>query len=394
MEIQAEVNYSPKFQASARLEVGTPPREKPPRNQPGQRSKMGERSLAVDDAEPTEARAEEVLVLDSSTFIQEIGLTSRGASALKHYLYLRGTQLVVPKVIAEECERNLTALAREKKEKIENQLVWLGRFFGRVNGWQGPSDDAIEQRAKVLAHAEHLGAIVLPETEIIHKRAEARNRAERPPSHKRPGLSDCRIWEQCLDLLADHDVVFVSGDGDFCGHRKRRELHPQLQAETEEVGAGRSLTFHPDMKSLLAELRAERPSIPKEAVFAFVYDELADIKELEANSGCRHTATGDVKQTLFTTDQADVLEVRLEVDDQWESPDGTKVHDFYLHGSCHYRLADDQLCDFTVSNIKLLTTEPDGSVRAVKGSYVRGTAHLYAGAPPIKPVKPEPEILE
>ena len=86
MEIRAEVNYSPKFQASARLEVGTPPREKPPRNQPGQRSKMGERRLAVDGAGPTEARAEEVLVLDSSTFIQEAGLTSRGASALKHYL--------------------------------------------------------------------------------------------------------------------------------------------------------------------------------------------------------------------------------------------------------------------------------------------------------------------
>ena len=93
MEIRAEVNYGPKFQASARLEVGTPPREKPPRNQPGQRSKMGERSLAVDGAGPTEARAEEVLVLDSSTFIQEAGLTSRGASALKHYLYHRETHI-------------------------------------------------------------------------------------------------------------------------------------------------------------------------------------------------------------------------------------------------------------------------------------------------------------
>ena len=157
------------------------------------------------------------------------------------------------------------------------------------------------------------------------------------------------------------------------------ELHPQLQAETEEVGAGRRLTFHPNMASLLSELRTERPSIPKEAVFAFVYDELAaDIKELEANSGCRHTATGDVKQTLFTTDQDNILEVRLEVDDQWKSPDGTKVHDFQLHGSCHYRLADNQLCDFTVSNIKLLTTEPDGTVRAVKGSYINIAGTIYA----------------
>ena len=346
----------------------------------------------MDGAEPTEAKVEEVLVLDSSTFIQEIGLTSRGASALKHYLYHRGTQLVVPQVVAEECERNLAARAREKKEKIENQLGWLGRFFGSVRKWQGPSDDAIEKRAKLLAHAEHLGATVLSETEIIRKQAEARNRAERPPSHNSSELNDCRIWEQCLALLADHDVVFVSGDSDFHIDRKRHELHPQLQAEAEEVSAGRRLTFHPNMESLLSRLKIEIPSILKEDVFTFVYDELAaDIKELESNSGCRPTATGDVNKTLFTTDQANILEVRLEVDDQWESPDGTKVHDFQLRGSCHYRLKDKQLCDFTVWSSRLLTTEPDGSVHAVKGSHINLTATFHAGAPLIKP---EPEILE
>ena len=345
----------------------------------------------MDGAGPTEVRAKEVLVLDSSTFIEEAGLTSRGASALKHYLYHRGTRLVVPQVVAEECERKLITIVIGRKKKIDEQLNWLGRFFGEVSGWHGPSDDAIEERAKVLATAEHLGAIVLPETEILRERAEARNRAERPPSHKRPGLSDCRIWEQCLALLADHDVVFVAGDSDF-RDRRRDELHPQLQAEAEEVGAGRSLTFHPNMESLLSELRAEKPAIPKEAVFAFVYDELADVKELELNSGCRPTATGEVKQTLLTTDQASVLEVRLAVDDKWESLDGTKVYDFYLSGSCHYRLADHQLCDFTVSNIKLLIPQPDGSIRAAEGSYIniRGLT-VYSGAPPIKP---EPEILK
>ena len=121
--------------------------------------------------------------------------------------------MVVPKVVAEECERHLTARAKGQKKQIEEQLMWLGRFFGEVNGWSGPNEDTIEKRAKVLANAKHLRAIVLPETGIIRKRAEERNRAERPPSHKKPGLNDCRIWEHCLELLSDHEVVFVSGDG-------------------------------------------------------------------------------------------------------------------------------------------------------------------------------------
>ena len=349
------------------------------------------RSPSVDGLEPTEARAGEVLVLDSCTFIAEIGLTSRGASALKHYLYRRGTQLVALQVVAEECESKLALIAKGKKRKVEEQLDWLARFLGRVSGWQAPSDDAIEKRAKVLAKAEHLGAIAMPETEMVRKRAESRCRAERPPSHRRRGLGDCRIWEQCLDLLADHDVVLVSGDGDFLGHNRRGELHPQLRAEAEGVGAGRILTFHPSMESLLAELRSEIPSIPNEVVIAFVYDAIAaDIQELESNSGCRPTAAEDVKKTLLTTDQADVIEIRLEVDDQWESPDGDRVLDFHLRGSCHYSLSAGRLSDLTASSMRLLTTDPDGSVRATKGSYIGVSAHGYLGA---RPIEPEPDVL-
>ena len=54
-------------------------------------------SATVDIDRPTKVIADEVLVLDSSTFINEVGLTKKGASALKHYLFHRGTQLVIPR---------------------------------------------------------------------------------------------------------------------------------------------------------------------------------------------------------------------------------------------------------------------------------------------------------
>ena len=41
--------------------------------------------------------------------------------------------------------------------------------------------------------------------------------------------------------------------------------------ETGEVGAGQSLTYYPDMESLLRELSAI-PPIPDEAIFEFVYE--------------------------------------------------------------------------------------------------------------------------
>ena len=79
----------------------------------------------MDVDRPTKVVADEVLVLDSSTFIKEVGLTKQGASALKHYLFHRGTQLVVPEVVAEECERKLATKAKGMKQNV-------GCFFREV----------------------------------------------------------------------------------------------------------------------------------------------------------------------------------------------------------------------------------------------------------------------
>ena len=344
------------------------------------------REKVMPNADRKTVTAREVLVLDSSTFIEEIGLMSRDGSALKHYLYSRGTQLVVPAVVAEECERHLTKRAMGKKKRVLDELEWLGRFCGGVGGWSAPGADVIQERALFLATGDGLGAILLPESDVVRTRARHRDQAERPPSHFKAGLVDCTIWEQCLDLLANHDVVLVSADKDFRGHRNSEELHPQLLAEAEEVKGKRKLTFHRSVESLLSDLKSEISPIPDNLVFAFIYDALGDVvQELESNSGCRPTATGDVKQTRLTTDQAEVIEVRLEVEDKWEGADRKTVMDFYLTGSCHYHFTEERLADLNAGNVRLTTTQPDGSLLAVKGSYVNVGAHFYARPRPIEP---------
>ena len=80
-------------------------------------------------SEPTSG---EVLVFDCNTFIQEADLTSRDASALRHYLHARGTQLAVPPVVVEECEKNLRERAVGKVESVRAGLGWLSRFCGEI----------------------------------------------------------------------------------------------------------------------------------------------------------------------------------------------------------------------------------------------------------------------
>lgn len=343
-----------------------------------------DRSVAPSDGRTIEA--DEVLVLDSSTFIREIGLMSAKGSALKHYLYCRGTQLVVPQAAAEEYERNLASVAKEKIERIQKDLRWLAQFCDGLAGWSAPGDAVIEDRAKALATGDGLGGVLLPETDDCQARAGHRNSAERPPAHLKSGMGDCRIWEQCLDLLSDHDVVFVAEDKDFRSGRGGLSLHPQLRAEAEEAGRERKLIFHPEMASLLRELKSEIPPIPDDEIFAFVYDASTEtIQELQANSECRPTATGTIEQTRLATEARDIIEVRLRVEDRWESPDGETSLPFELSGSCRYHLGDRKLFDLRTEVVRLLMTDPDGSARAVKGSRVSARASFTAGAPPVLP---------
>jgi len=328
----------------------------------------------------------EVLVLDSSAFVKEIGLASGKGSALKHYLYTRGTQLVVPQATAEEYERNLLKRARGKILHVRKDLEWLAQFCGGVGGWSAPDDQVIKQHAKALVAGTSLGAILLPETAESRARAQSRHEAERPPSHKKAELGDCRIWEQCLELLSGHEVIFVAVDQDFQSHRKPEELHPSLRAEAEAVGSGRRLTFYPKIEALLGELKSEIPPIPDHAIFRFVYDAISDtVRELEANSGCRPRSIGPVKQTRFTTDAAELIEVRLQVKDTWESADGATELAFEFSGFCRYHLGDERLVNLTADNVRLLMTEPNGSVRAAKGSFVNVSASISTGPPPIQP---------
>ena len=349
----------------------------------------------LDRNEMGKENAKEVLVFDSSTFIKEVGLMSEKASALRHYLYLRGTQLTIPKVVVEECELELKNRARGKIDSINAALKWLSLFCGSVNGWTPPDDVDLEARVKALACAEAFDAVLLNESPALLQRAKERFNAERPPYHNKGSLQDCRIWEQCLELLQKHNVIFVSEDHDFCGHRQPKQLHPHLKAEADEVPGG-SLTFHYGMSSLLSDLLCDEiPQLAAEKVFTFVYKSVADdVRELEANSGCRPKSSGTVEQQMFSTSRIDVVEARLNLKDSWRNAENDETMEFKLSGSCQYHLSERELCDLSVSSIGLYYIQPDGTRRAVKGSKYNMSARAYGGPPPIKPGPVALEFVE
>lgn len=304
----------------------------------------------------------EVLVLDANMFISEVGFTSRKAPALRHYLYRRGTRLALPQVVVTACARELSRLAMGKQKAALASLGWLSRFLGEVGGWTAPDDAAISACASTLAHAEAFKPTLLRDSAKIIRRAEERNRDERPPGHRKDSLNDCIIWEHCLSLLREHDVIFVSADkGDFCGRRRRDRLHPQLRREADEVKGG-SLTFFTDVASLLKDVEEPLPRLPTNRLVAFVYESLADeVAQLEENSGCRPPTSAEratVEQQFFITGQGQLVEIRLKLKHPWEGSEDVPPHEFRVRGTCQYDLDSDELSDLSVGGVGLYFNKP------------------------------------
>ena len=323
------------------------------------------------------------IVLDSNTFMSEVGLTTKQASALKHYLFVRKIGLVVLEVVAQECQDKLAKTGKGMREGARKQMRMLANFMGGVNGWAAPSDEAIEERSRELSIAKHLRASIWPTSFESENRAEARLRYERPPSHRKKELNDCIIWEHCLDILTNKDVIFVTRDSDFL-NIEQNALHPDLLREASSV-SNRTFRFFRDVESLLAEIKCKIDPVSVEDVFTFVYDEIAtDRLELESNSGCISERIGTVRQTPLATDQREIVEVRLDVQDTWANHDRSRVCNFRLQGSCLLDLSHRDLFNLTPSRVDLTATDQDGTVRAVKGSYVSVTGILHGGPPPIE----------
>ena len=274
------------------------------------------------------------------------------------------------------------------------RLEWLSLFFGSINGWTRPKDDEIEARVKVLARGEAFGADVLNESPALLQRAKERVNTELPPSHRKDSLPDCRLWEQCLELLRKHDVIFVSEDQDFRGHKKPKQLHPKLKAEAEGVQGGGCLTFHANMNSLLKVLQRDKiPRLDAKKVFPFIYKSVANkVSEIQEKFGCRPEMSGTVEQNFFSTSQNNVVEVRLTVKDCWRNDENDDTFEFNLSGSCQYHLADKELCNLSISKIVLKKLLPNGNLEVVLSSVYVNALPVFLGGP--EPIKLGPISLD
>ena len=85
------------------------------------------------------------------------------------------------------------------------------------------------------------------------------------------------------------------------------------------------------------------------------------------------------------------MEVRLKVTDKWKSAESEETPGVQTDRFVPLRLGRWQTVRPVGNEHGLYMEQPDGSERAMKGSYVNLSASVYAGA---RPIKTEPVVIK
>ena len=334
----------------------------------------------MNDADDSTGR----LLLDSNIWIKEVGLMSRRASTLRLYMKERRKRLVVPEVVRVEAARHLASRMCSETETARRAHDRLVRMFGRLSEWQIPSDEEVAEHAKRLATGVDVPADYVelqPDTAL---RGARRCIALRPPAHRKRAFEDCLIWEEVTNVLDNHDLCFVTNDGDFFDDNVgSNKLHRSLE---EEVAAkAHVLRVEPDLDPILNEFRSEF-TIDRKVLLDFVTSRSTAIREAAESMGLEATGPPEVTYKAFATENAREVEVRFksvqpfaDTSERGWSTDGLRIEARGLYGTETRRLED-----VSMDREGLRYVDDGGNRKAVPGSTVY--AHLdpiYIGTRPI-----------
>jgi uncharacterized protein with PIN domain len=304
-----------------------------------------------------------LVVIDTSVWLSNLFLRSKAASSLHVYLDKAGGTIVVSEVVKLEVEHHLetqmTSWAREIKDN-HRRLVDL---FGSLSEVIVPADKQIAAFAKRFFERSGFEVRHLPFSFESAKNSFLRTTAKIPPSHKSQQFKDGVIWADCLSLLDESDVVFVTEDKAFFeGGDFQKGLEASLKREAESKLHKLSICYG---LSQLLEKIAQPISFQKDALWeSCAAENEAAIKAVLDKLDMSITGTPVVKASLFATQDPAVVFNEFEI--RFKCEDNTSLGRtdccLTITGNCTMNAAGTKFYDFQPNRISLDATGVEGDL--------------------------------
>ena len=262
------------------------------------------------------------IVFDTNIWVSQLGLNSEAGVAVRFYIKQKGASVVVPEVVRLELERNFTCQLHHLKKTIVDSHRKLLTVFGKLKEVVLPSEDELNNKASDI-----LNSLDVPIQEIPFSFDAARSSflkiidGQPPSSNKNQQFKDGVIWANCLELLHESDVYFVTEDKSFYQDRDYGN-GPALNLQEETEKYPNKLTLISSLEKLLDDIRAD-VDIDGNSLIKGIFEASGDrIYEVLNKAEFSLGETPTITINLFLTEKSSQLYMEFEI--SYECSDKTE----------------------------------------------------------------------
>ena len=253
------------------------------------------------------------VVLDSNIWLSELGLnTSRGAAA-RFFLKHRGAQLAVPEVVRIEVETNLIQSLSGFISEITKNHRQLLAVFGQLKEVVLPSEDQISERAKSMFKDVKVEIIEIPfSLESARASLDKIFAKAQPNGPNNQQFKDGVVWADCMGLLGQGDVSFVSEDKSFYRDRQyEKGLAENLRQEAESHP--HRFNIFPSLKELIEEIGTSVEINESDLVRVFTAEIAKSMANMLERNGFAIASAPEVRVSSFVTENPERLYIDFQI---------------------------------------------------------------------------------
>lgn len=262
-----------------------------------------------------------IVVLDSNIWISHLGLNSPVGTAVRFFIKSRKAQIALPEVIRLETENNLRDHLNSRIAKIKENYSALLTAFGELKEIVLPDESAVDNKVAGVFASTGLEIRDVPFSTDSARDSFIRTVRGLPPCDRSQEFKDGMIWADCLRLLKEDDVIFVTADKAFFQDRVYENgLNKVLDEEAR--GAAHSLRLLPSIEKLLDDIKVEVTVDERLLVSSYLEQNGEAVRGILDKNGFELQSGPKVERKLFATENPSKLFLSFVI--KFECKDVTK----------------------------------------------------------------------
>ena len=249
--------------------------------------------------------------------------------------------------------------------------------FGKLKEVVLPTDEEINNRA-----SEILNQLDVPMEEIPFSLDAAKSSFDKimdkqPPSKNRQQFKDGVIWANCLELLNEEDVCFVTEDKSFYKDRDYSK-GPALNLQKEAEKYANTLTLLSSLDELLEDIE-EEVNVDDSRLIEGIFEASGEqIYEVLDKAEYSLGNSPSITKNLFLTENASQLHTVFNISYECFDQDEKRTNAFLkLEGSGLYETDKEEFKNVSITNVLLKYTDTGGQEQT--SGYVSSSGNLTAG---------------